>query len=166
LAKAGVARIIRSRGAIPRGAVLLDPRSKRCLSRNDAKRAEYCGLLAVDCSWKKIGGFPELWSKAVPRALPYLIAANPINYGKPTILSTAEALAAALYIFGRGEEAQRLLKGFKWGPVFFQLNSELLESYRKARTGGEVIQIQNEILRRRGRRSHAQSLNTQTCDIL
>jgi len=60
----------------------------------------------------------------------------------PTKLSTVEALAAALYIAGFGEEAERLLSIFKWGPHFITMNKELLDSYAKARDSSEVVELQ------------------------
>lgn len=54
--------------------------------------------------------------------VPYLIASNPINYGKPWRLNCVEALAAAFYITGRGSDAERLLEKFSWGHSFWTLN--------------------------------------------
>jgi ribosome biogenesis protein Tsr3 len=78
------------------------------------------------------------------RSLPFLIAANPTNYGKPCILSTAEAISATFYIVGLKNNAIHIMSQFKWGPHFLKLNEELLEAYSHAKTSMEVVNIQNE----------------------
>jgi pre-rRNA-processing protein TSR3 len=84
--------------------------------------------------------------RAASRCLPYLIAANPTNYGVPTKLSTVEALAAALYIAGFKEKAENLLSIFKWGPNFIVLNQELLNSYSQAKNSAEVVEAQKNFI--------------------
>jgi pre-rRNA-processing protein TSR3 len=78
--------------------------------------------------------------------LPYLVAANPVNYGKPTKLSTVEALAAALYIADFREQATELLSKFKWGLQFVALNKELLDCYLQAKDSTGVVEVQKEYL--------------------
>jgi pre-rRNA-processing protein TSR3 len=70
------------------------------------------------------------------------LAANPVNYGRPFLLSSAEALAAALVLTGFREEAERVLALFKWGHAFWQLNHRLLEEYTSAFTPDEVIKTE------------------------
>jgi pre-rRNA-processing protein TSR3 len=78
--------------------------------------------------------------------VPFLIAANPVNYGKPLKLTCAEALAATLFITGYAEEAHTLLNKFKWGQSFYTVNKELLQQYSQCKSSAEVVKIQNDYI--------------------
>jgi len=104
------------------------------------------GLAGIDCSWVYADDVLNLFTRGTSRCLPYLIAANPVNYGVPTKLSTVEALSAALYIAGYKRKAERLLSIFKWGLGFIVLNRELLESYAQAKDSSEVVELQKKFI--------------------
>lgn len=158
LQKMGKVEMIQKVGNLPKNAVLLNPFALKALSIEDLPMIQTKGLIGLDCSWifaKKVFGIEEgievqLKNKGswrfTDRILPYLLAANPVNYGKPCQLSTAEALAAGLYIVGYKKDARYLLDGFKWGEGFFTLNFELLEAYADAMSSKEVVKIQNDYL--------------------
>jgi pre-rRNA-processing protein TSR3 len=129
---------------------VLNPFSSQAFSPDDRLRLEKKGLVALDCSWLHVKQFFNISRRWTIRCLPYLIAANPVNYGKPTKLSTVEALAASLYISNFKKQATELLSKFKWGPQFIILNRELLESYSQAKNSLEVVNIQNDYLRQIG----------------
>jgi len=143
LKRLGLAKVFYSPGAIPRKSLVLNPFAEKALSRGDREPAKK-GLVALDCSWKHAEQvFEEMRRPVIGRILPLLVAANPVNYGKPSKLTTAEALGGALFILGYGEKAKELMSKFKWGMQFLELNRGLLEEYSQARDSTEVISIQN-----------------------
>jgi len=142
LKRHGLVKVVHRLSLLPRGIVTLNPYSEHAFSPIDRSLIERFGLAALDCSWVHAREVFSHRMNVKPRCLPYLVAANPTNYGVPTKLSTAEALAAALYIAGYVEEAKRILSVFKWGLGFLTLNREPLEDYRKAKDSQEVVKIQ------------------------
>jgi len=129
------------------GGVVLSPMGNKCISKQDQQLLHKRGLAVVDCSWARLTDVPFVTLRcAAPRLLPWLVAANPVNYGRPCELSCVEALAAALLICGEEETANVLLSKFKWGHSFLSLNRELLKAYSECKTGEEIISVQNNWL--------------------
>jgi len=132
--------------------VTLDPYAPTPLSGADRSVAERLGLLAVDCSWNRLGDrgrFPDATSGAGRRAhrrrLPILIATNPQHYGRVAQLNTAEALAAALCVLGRSAEGAQLLAGIAGGDEFVPVNRERLERYAAARSAEEILAAERSL---------------------
>jgi pre-rRNA-processing protein TSR3 len=138
LEKAGFLKIFNKISQIPRNTLLLDPTAEQALSPSD----KYVKSITVlDCSWVVLDtGKVRSWR--IRRALPFLIAANPVNFGKPCVLSSVEALAAALYIIGEKNQATELLSKVSWGIRFLEVNREPLDLYTSAKDSSEVIKIQ------------------------
>ncbi len=144
LARHGLLHIVSRLRELPRGSVVLNPTAEVALSRSDRAAAHRRGLCVLDTSWKS-GSFPRV-KGCRERALPYLLAANPVNYGKPFLLSSVEALAAALYVLGHESQAAELLSKFTWGETFLHLNAEPLRLYRDAQDSSEVVSAQEEFI--------------------
>jgi pre-rRNA-processing protein TSR3 len=117
------------------------------VSGGDRALIAQAGVAVVDCSWARLEEVPfhKLRTPA-PRLLPYLVAANPVNYGRPLKLSCAEALAATLFIAGYEQEAVAVLADFGWGAAFFDVNRELLKRYAACASSADVVRVQNEWL--------------------
>jgi pre-rRNA-processing protein TSR3 len=147
LKRHGLARLVSKTRFLPKRAVVLNPFSEIAFSPADRKRMEDFGLAALDCSWEHAEKVLLKQVKGTSRCLPILIAGNPVNFGKATKLTTAEALAGALYIAGFKQEATKLLSVFTWGHTFLELNHALLENYASAQDSTEIIEMQRSFTR-------------------
>ncbi len=138
LERAGLVKILHKVSQIPRSTLLLDPTAAQALSPADRGAPS---VTALDCSWEVLDtGAVRTWRRR--RALPYLVAANPVNFGRPFRLTSVEACAAALWILGEAEQAREILMRFGWGIRFLEVNEEPLRLYAAAKDSSEVVEIQ------------------------
>ena len=141
LARFDLAALHHDDRGVPYG-IVLNPHAERALSPADAGAGH---LVALDCSWEHAGE-ARFSLPGEHRGLPFLVAANPINYGRPFRLTTVEALAAGLYILGEPDRAEGILAKFTWGETFLELNAEPLRRYADCVDSGEVVSVQAEYL--------------------
>nr|XP_002129931.1 ribosome biogenesis protein TSR3 homolog [Ciona intestinalis] len=127
--------------------IILSPMATQYVCASDAETVAMHGISVIDCSWAKLSETPFSRMRGGSlRLLPYLVAANPINYGRPCKLSCVEAFAATMYITGFTETAERILKLFKWGHGFISLNKSLLDLYATCNTSSDVIKAEENWL--------------------
>jgi pre-rRNA-processing protein TSR3 len=142
LERAGFLKIVTRLSAIPRNTLLLDPTAEQALSPADRIVRS---ITVLDCSWEVLDtGAVSTWR--IRRALPFLMASNPVNFGKPCMLSSVEALAASLYIVGEKDRAAELLSKVNWGMRFIEVNREPLDLYAAAKDSAEIVKIQEGYL--------------------
>ncbi|MHA1974350.1 MAG: DUF367 family protein [Candidatus Hodarchaeales archaeon] len=136
-------RLVRKMSQIPKFSLILNPLSPHTIMKKDKSIFEKSGLTVLDCSWNHT---EKIFKKKFPnlRRLPILIAANPVNYGRASKLSSIEALSAALYLVGEIVAADELLSFYKWGKQFLSLNNELLNDYLVCQSEKEIRQTEIE----------------------
>jgi pre-rRNA-processing protein TSR3 len=117
------------------------PKGTQPVSPADRDVIAQAGVAVVECSWARLDDVPFAKLRSPHERLrmyafrcfmcrlclrfflvPYLVATNPVNYGKPWRLNCVEALAAAFYIVGMDEYAEILLAKFSWGHSFWKVN--------------------------------------------
>ena len=95
LGKMGKCKIVNNINKIPSGAIVLNPYAEKAVSYEDYRYVQRRGVVGLDCSWNEVSSSKKFFSLSkYHRSLPFLIATNPVNYGKACILSTVEAISA------------------------------------------------------------------------
>jgi pre-rRNA-processing protein TSR3 len=119
--------------------IVVSPKAKKVVSAADKELLEQYGAAVVEASWNRIEEVPfsKIGGKC-ERLLPYLVAANPVNYGKPWRLNCVEALAACFAICGHHDWAEDILAPFSYGDPFMEINGSLLKRYAACTTEEEV----------------------------
>lgn len=129
--------------------IILSPQGEQCVSPADTDIITKNGIAVIDCSWARIDETPFKKMKGKHlRLLPFLVAANPVNYGKPWKLSCVEAISATLCLTGHDSLATAFLSKFKWGKEFLSLNQEFLSKYQECKTSAQVIEYQESFMSR------------------
>ncbi|EOO01986.1 putative duf367 domain-containing protein [Phaeoacremonium minimum UCRPA7] len=129
--------------------VIITPNGKRVLSPADRELMDQYGAAVVECSWARMKEIQ--WAKVggkCERLLPYLVAANTVNYGKPWRLNCVEALAAAFYICGHPDWAEQVLAPFSYGSAFLEINSSLLKKYAACEDDKAIKKTEEEWMER------------------
>jgi pre-rRNA-processing protein TSR3 len=119
--------------------VVISPKGKKIVSREDKELLDQYGAAVVEASWNRIEEVPfgRIGGKC-ERLLPYLVAANPTNYGKPWRLNCVEALAACFFICGHPDWAEDILSTFSYGRAFLDINAALLKRYEACADEDEI----------------------------
>jgi len=127
--------------------IVLDPEAKIAVSPADLPILESGGISLIDCSWARLQEIPfKQMTSGHHRLLPFMVAANTVNYGRPFKLNCAEAAAATLYICGKVDAAKIVMDEFSYGEEFLNLNRQVLDLYSTCTDSADVVQKQNEWL--------------------
>jgi pre-rRNA-processing protein TSR3 len=86
--------------------IVLTPTASKVVSPEDKEIIQTAGICVIDCSWQHFSEVKVKTVKANERLLPYMLASNPVNYGKPIKLNCAEAIAGTLLLAGFTDEAE------------------------------------------------------------
>ncbi|KAI9360042.1 hypothetical protein DFJ73DRAFT_816454 [Zopfochytrium polystomum] len=132
--------------------IVLTPLGKQSVSPADRAIVGADGICVVDCSWARVDEVPfERIRCPHERLLPYLVAANPVNYGRPFKLNCVEAMAACFFITGYDDYGHKLMSRFSWGHAFYQINKDYLALYKACKDSSAVVKCQQELIERLGK---------------
>ncbi|KAJ1983218.1 ribosome biogenesis protein tsr3 [Dimargaris verticillata] len=127
--------------------IVLSPIGTQAVSPQDLDIALKHGLAVVDCSWARVEEVPFNKMKIKHhRLLPFMVASNTVNYGRPLKLNCAEALAACLYILGMQQAGDYVLSPFNYGREFYELNKAVIARYATCQDSSEIVRAQQAYL--------------------
>ncbi|RKP38697.1 hypothetical protein BJ085DRAFT_18188, partial [Dimargaris cristalligena] len=127
--------------------IVLSPIGTQAVSPADLEIVKKHGMAVVDCSWARVDEVPFNKMKIKNhRLLPFLVAANPVNYGRPLRLNCAEALAACFYILNMKAEGDLLMDRFTWGPSFYRVNKSIFPQYAQCTDSTGIVEVQTAFL--------------------
>jgi pre-rRNA-processing protein TSR3 len=117
LQRLGLAKTLKLGKSFP--GVVLSSEATCIISPADADIVLQHGIAGINCSWNRLNEIPfgSMGKGRHHRVLPFLVAANPVNYGRPYKMNTAEAMAACMYIAGFKEDALQMMEPFSYGEV-------------------------------------------------
>ncbi|KXN73093.1 DUF367-domain-containing protein [Conidiobolus coronatus NRRL 28638] len=128
--------------------IALSPQGEIAVSPGDKEIVEKYGIAVVEASWARIEEVPFRRMRIRNnRLLPYLVATNPVNYGRPLRLNCVEAVAACCYIMGYKDLGDLYMSKFSWGHAFYEVNEELLVKYSQCSNSKDVVQVQADYLK-------------------
>ena len=127
--------------------LVLSPKGTRTVTAADRDLILEHGVAVVDCSWARLDDVPfNRIGGPVECILPFMVAANPVNYGKAMKLTCVEAMAGAMLICGLEEQARLLLADFSYNEAFIDINQEVFAAYQQCQTPEEIAVAQNNYL--------------------
>ena len=117
LQRLGLAKTLKLGKSFP--GVVLSSEATCVISPADADIVLQHGIAGINCSWNRLSEIPfgSMGKGRHHRVLPFLIAANPVNYGRPFKMNTAEAMTACMYIAGFKDDALQMMEPFSYGEV-------------------------------------------------
>jgi len=80
------------------------------------------------------------------KSVPYLLPANPVNYGRPWRLNCVEALAACFVICGHKDWAEEILSTFSYGEAFLEINATVFKRYAACQDEEGIKNAEKEYL--------------------
>jgi pre-rRNA-processing protein TSR3 len=95
LSRAGWIRELKPSQRCRGKAIVLTPSATQSVCPLDRETIMSDGICVVDCSWNRVEEMPfHILKGGQPRLLPFLVAANPVNYGRPFKLTCVEVCAS------------------------------------------------------------------------